>query len=60
MRTLGLSGLADRQDVKRAYRKLARQLHPDLNRAPDPVRKRQNEQRLASVNSAYRELMQPG
>jgi hypothetical protein len=60
MRTLGLSGLADRQDVKRAYRKLARQLHPDLNRAQDAARRRANEQRLATVNSAYRELMQPG
>ncbi len=58
MRTLGLSGLSDRQDVKRAYRRLARQLHPDLNRAQDQARKRQNEQRLASVNCAYRELMQ--
>lgn len=59
MRTLGLSGLADRQDVKRAYRRLARKLHPDLNRAQDQARKRQNEQRLATVNSAYRELMSP-
>ena len=59
MQTLGLSGLPDRQDVKRAYRRLARQLHPDLNRAGNRVLKRQNEQRLADVNCAYRELMQP-
>ncbi len=59
MRTLGLSGLADRQDVKRAYRKLARRLHPDLNSAEDQSLRRKKEERLADVNSAYRELMQP-
>lgn len=58
MRTLGLSGLADREEVKRAYRKLARQLHPDLNGGHDATLRRLYEQRLANVNSAYRELMQ--
>ncbi len=59
MRVLGLSGLTDRQEVKSAYRRLARRLHPDLNRAGNHLVRRKNEQRLADVNSAYRELMQP-
>jgi DnaJ-domain-containing protein 1 len=59
LRTLGLPGFADKQQVKRAYRRLARQLHPDLNETIDPTLKRIYEQRLANVNSAYRELMQP-
>lgn len=58
MNTLGLEASASHEDVKRAYRKLARELHPDLNGAHDHGLKRMYEQRLASVNSAYRELMQ--
>lgn len=58
MRVLGLKGFASPQDVKRAYRELARALHPDLNRSQSHAQRRACEQRLADVNSAYRELMQ--
>ena len=58
MRILGLKGFASPQDVKRAYRHLARTLHPDLNRSQSHAQRRVCELRLADVNSAYRELMQ--
>jgi len=58
MKTLGLKGFASPQEVKRAYRNLARTLHPDLNHTQSRSQRRASEQRLADVNSAYRELMQ--
>jgi len=58
MRTLGLQGVTKPDEVKRAYRRLARSLHPDLNGTRSATQKRVCEQRLADVNSAYRELMQ--
>ncbi len=62
MRTLGLAGDSnspiDRQEVKRAYRKLARALHPDLNSAQSHAKQQRFERQLVHVNSAYRELMQ--
>ena len=33
--TLGLTKSATEQEIKRAYRKLAREYHPDVN--PDPA-----------------------
>jgi hypothetical protein len=57
-RTLGVSPLADRETVKRAYRRLARALHPDLHADADAERRRLLERRLAEVTSAYRELTQ--
>ncbi len=56
--TLGLRGLPTPQDVKQAYRRLARTLHPDLNHKASLAQRRACEDRLAEVNSAYRELMQ--
>ncbi len=58
MATLGLRDKAGPQDIKRAYRRLARSLHPDLNSAQSVAHRRACEQRLVHVNSAYRELMQ--
>ncbi len=36
---LGLSKGATKDDIKAAYRKLAKQYHPDLNKAPDAAKK---------------------
>ncbi len=58
MATLGLRAMAGPKDIKRAYRRLARCLHPDLNSAKSVAHRRACEQRLVDVNSAYRELMQ--
>ncbi len=56
-RTLGLAEDADLDTIKRAYRRLARSLHPDLQ--PDAVaeRRRVLEQRFAEVTAAYEALI---
>lgn len=56
-RILGVSASADRTTVKRAYRRLARALHPDLQPSLSPEKRRALERKLARVNSAYRELL---
>ena len=48
---------ADRETVKRAYRRLARALHPDLHTGTTDERRRQLERKLADVNCAYRRLV---
>jgi DnaJ-domain-containing protein 1 len=55
-RLLGISPDADRATVKRAYRRLARALHPDLNPSADEERRRTLERKLAQITDAYREL----
>jgi molecular chaperone DnaJ len=50
---LGLSRDADDSDIKRAYRRLARDLHPDVN--PDPEAK----ERFQEVTRAYEALTDP-
>lgn len=52
--TLGLPEGADRQQVKTAFRKLARCFHPDTN-ASDATA----EQRFKELSAAYRTLMDP-
>lgn len=56
-RMLGVPAGADRETVKRAYRRLARALHPDLNAEASEDRRRQLEKKLAAVNTAYRRLL---
>jgi molecular chaperone DnaJ len=51
--TLGVSRDADGDTIKRAYRKLARQLHPDVN--PDPG----SAERFKDVSAAYEVLSDP-
>jgi DnaJ-class molecular chaperone len=48
--TLGVARSASADDIKSAYRKLARQLHPDVNKAPDAQKK------FAAVQQAYEVL----
>ncbi|MEI2716158.1 MAG: molecular chaperone DnaJ [Candidatus Nanopelagicales bacterium] len=50
---LGVSREADPGEIKRAYRRLARELHPDLN--PDPV----TQERFKDVTVAYEVLSDP-
>ncbi len=51
--TLGVSRDADGDTIKKAYRKLARQLHPDVN--PDP----ETQERFKDVTRAYEVLSDP-
>lgn len=48
--TLGIKRDASQDEVKRAYRKLARKYHPDINKAPDA------EQRFKEIGEAYEVL----
>ncbi len=50
---LGVPRTADELALKTAYRKLARQFHPDVNKAPD------SEERLKEINEAYGVLSDP-
>ncbi|HSK00872.1 MAG TPA: J domain-containing protein [Kofleriaceae bacterium] len=56
LRTLGIDAAADPDDVKRAYRRLARALHPDLQPDADAERRRALERRFAEVTAAYEAL----
>ncbi|WP_020666213.1 molecular chaperone DnaJ [Amycolatopsis nigrescens] len=50
---LGVAKNATEQEIKRAYRKLARELHPDVNRAEDA------QLRFSEVTTAYEVLSDP-
>lgn len=50
---LGVSETASDQEIRRAYRKLARAVHPDLNAAPDAA------SRFLDVKEAYEALSDP-
>jgi hypothetical protein len=59
LRTLGLSAeaSADPGDVKRAYRKLARETHPDLHPAASAEERRRLSERFAAATAAYQTLV---
>lgn len=48
---LGIHHRASRETVKRAYRRLARKYHPDVNRTPEAT------QRMQQINDAYKRIM---
>ena len=51
--TLGVARDATGEEIKRSYRKLARELHPDVN--PDP----ETQERFKEVTAAYEVLSDP-
>lgn len=50
---LGISRDASKEDIKRAYRRLARKYHPDVNKEPG------SEERFKEINRAYEVLSEP-
>jgi len=52
-RDLGVSRDADKEEIKRAYRRLARKYHPDVNKDPGA------EERFKEINLAYEVLSEP-
>jgi curved DNA-binding protein len=53
-KTLGVSKNADQKEIKKAFRKLARQYHPDVNKGD-----KEAENRFKEINEAYEVLSDP-
>jgi len=58
-RLLGVDGRADKETVKRAYRRLARALHPDLHPSASVERRRLLALKFSEISHAYRQLVGP-
>jgi len=54
---LGLGREASDDDIKKAFRKIARQYHPDLQ--SDPQEKKKSEEKFKEANEAYEVLSNP-
>jgi curved DNA-binding protein CbpA len=54
---LGISGEASLGDVRRAFRRLAGQLHPDRIVAASPEEQRRTAARFAELSAAYHLLV---
>ena len=50
---LGVHEDASEEEIKKAYRKLARQWHPDVNKSPDA------HERFIEISEAYEILINP-
>ncbi|MCI6819446.1 MAG: DnaJ domain-containing protein, partial [Campylobacter sp.] len=45
--TLGIAKGASNDEIKKAYRKLAKEYHPDINKSPEA------EEKFKEINAAY-------
>jgi hypothetical protein len=59
-RVLGLRPGADEAEIKRAYRRLARSVHPDLHPQASAEERRELELRFAELTEAYRRVRMEG
>ena len=50
-RILGVSRDASEEDIKKAYRRLAKQYHPDVNKEPGA------EEKFKQIQNAYQQIM---
>ena len=55
--TLGVDRTASEEELKKAYRKMARQHHPDLQTGE--AQKKSSEEKFKEVNEAYAVLSDP-
>jgi len=56
-RVLGVSPTASEDEIKKAYRKLSRQYHPDSNMNKSEAEKKMAEERFKEVQTAYEDII---